>query len=196
MVLFRVEKSDKEILPEGSEIICSGDYENFLNSGEKKAANRLAVENALNESRANPGVNRRETLYLFHELKDALIFASKMFSGNAHIYTVSVPPGSCVGRFDMNVVDFVNHAIERYEWLRSPETKECIEDLGDFYWKMSSTFTPCYEYLVRNAHVIEMVCDVAECRQFHEEYSNPNAPAFRSSERCLIYVQKLNELPK
>lgn len=194
MFLYRVEKSEKGIISDGSEISSSGGYNSFLNSGDVQANNRLAVEDALIQSRVNPSVNRREALYLFHELKDALIFSSKMFSGNARIYIVDVPHGSMIGRYDMNVVDFINHAVERYEWLRNPETSECVEDLCDFYWKMSSTFTPCYEYLVRNAQVVKMICDLTDCVQFHREYSDSRVLSFRSCERCSIYVQKLNEL--
>lgn len=196
MFLYRVEKSDKRIISDGSSISSSGDYNSFLNSGNAKAINRLAVEDALHQSHANPnpGISRREALYLFHELKDALIYSSKMFFGSAHIYTVDVSPNSMIGRYDMNVVDFINHAIGHYDWSKSSETKECVADLCDFYWKMSSTFSPCYEYLVTNAQVVRMICNPSECLLFHREYTDNSLPSFRSCERCSIYIQKLNEL--
>lgn len=190
MFLYRVEPSSKPTFEEGHEITPTRNYSEYLKQGEREAGFKRNIENTLTGSYSCPGIDRQSLLFLFHELKDAFAFSSKIHKGRARIYTVQ-PNGTSLDRRDMNVLDVLNKAINQYEWNKCACGHQCINDICDIYWKNHHTFSPCLEYTVNSAQVINLVSNEDVCRQFHNEFNMNGA---RSVERCPTYVKTLSEL--
>ena len=192
MFLFRVDSSLEPIFKAKEIIRPNGNYSKFLEGIEENSTSKRNVENALRQSYSFPNVDRQSSLFLFHELKDAFAFSSKIHKGNARIY--SVTPTGQLSRRDMNILDVLNYAINKYEWNKCACGQQCIDDVCDSYWKDMQTFAPCLEYTVDSATVISQVSDENTCLKFHNEYSNTQLSSFRSVERCSVYVKTLSEV--
>jgi putative toxin-antitoxin system protein len=131
------------------------------------------------------GYDRRDFLFLFAELKDAFIFSSKIYKGNANIYTVLVDSHDIIYRGDMNVLDTLTLAIN---------LGICDNDISTFealclhYWKNGKTFSPCYEYIVKKAQIVNQLCNVEDCMAFYKSFID-----YGIVEACTIYRKKLFE---
>ena len=190
--LFRVESGDNPELNQGTVIKPTGQYREYLNNIPK--GDIIEYKKEMEDTLAKvQGQYRRNFLFLFFELKDALIFSSKIYHGNAIIYAVSCHNHNIVYRGDMNTLDSLTLAMK----LGMNETDpDMFDSLCRHYWKRGNTFSPCYEILVNEAKINNIVCDKSECKLFHSEYFAQNSIAFLSVERTSIYIQKLNQIIK
>lgn len=188
-LLFRVESCVKPELKQGNIIITTGEYLAYL-----QQLNELDFhyyKNKIEDTLAKvQGVDRRNYLFLFDELKDALIFSSKVYQGNARIYTVENVKGIQY-KGDMNTLDCLSLAIKL---AIDEEHSDIFDSLCTNYWKNGKTFSPCYEYLVESATIKNIVCTPDDCSKFHLEYSTKENYAFLSVERTSIYLKILNHL--
>jgi hypothetical protein len=186
--LFRVERGTKTQFENGQKLFPTGEYREYLANlpAENTSDFKQIIEDSLTRL---GGFDRRDSLFLFHELKDALIFSSKMYKGAAMIYVVQ--PCGIPQRKDMNMLDMLRYAINCGLHVINPEIFDalCLN-----YWKDGKTFSPCYEYMANGATVINLLCDTNDCGKFHAEYSNHASPAFFSVERTSIYLNKLKDL--
>ena len=187
MKLFRVEASENE-LDIDSTIKSSGRYSEYLQQEGEVVKLKYAIEDALDECNSDGEFRRRNCLFAFGELKDALIFSSNMYKGKAKIYSIASQPDSCIYRGDMNLIDLYN--IIGVDNLDKNENK-LLENLCKGYWKHCRTHSPCYEYLLKNATVESLVCSEEECIKFHKEYTCTEAYSFLSVERNSVYQNKL-----
>ena len=188
-IFFRVESGGKEIFPQNHKLLPTGEYKAYINnlpSGDAKEYKTI-IESAL----MRHGVDRRNYLFLFDELKDALIFSSKIYKGHAVIYTVTTLPGMVHSRGDMNSLDILSYAINCGINEQNPDVFDllCLN-----YWKNGKTFSPCYEYLTKEATVIDLLCTSDDCRKFYTEYTNNQSIAFLSVERSNVYLDTLDKL--
>lgn len=185
-----MESSNKSIYPRGQQILPTGEYRKYLDN--INPVNDHEFKSIIEDSlKRVQGYDRRDSLFLFHELKDALIFSSKIFKGYAVIYKVTVEHCHISYRGDMNTLDVLSYAINC--GIHESDS-EIFDNLCRRYWKCGKTFSPCYEYLVKRAIVLNLLCDTKDCKQFHSEYINNQSETFLSVERTSIYVVKLNEL--
>lgn len=186
MMLFRVECDGVDEYQPQTIVTATGSYGKYLDglSSDNPNYYKAHLEQGLTKARGMP--LRRCCLFLFGELKDALIFSSKMFDGNACIYTTNVDVNDVVYKGDMNVLDTLKEAIKLDIHKNYPDT---FAGFCSHYWKNGYTFSPCYEYIVRQAEIKELICDRDTCRKFHNEYA-----ADHSVERSSIYRQKLHEV--
>lgn len=192
MFLFRVSPSLEPVFNTNDIIKPNGGYSKFLGGTAEDSTAKQKVENALRQCYSFPEVNRCSSLFLFHELKDAFVFSSKIHKGNARIYAVK--PAGRLSRRDMNILDVLNYAINRYEWGKCACRQQCVNDICDSYWKNLYTFAPCLEYMVDSATVISLVSDQNTCLKFHSQYSTTHLKSFMSVERCPTYVKTLSEV--
>jgi|GEM_PF-2470699 len=186
MVLFRVESGDmKEYAPQ-TQIMPTEKYHKYLDGipQDNNLYCKVIVENNLEKVQ---GRNIRLTgLFLFGELKDALIFSSKIYHGNARIYTVTIEEQSIIHKGDMNVLDAITTAIQ----LELHENdQDSFDGFCSHYWKKGKTFSPCYEYIVKQAVVQELICNTEECAEFNREYMKSTFV-----EHSNIYRQKLLQI--
>lgn len=184
MFLFRVESGD--VLYNLDQIIePTGGYKKYLeqmdDSPEKEY--KTIIEKSLERVQ---GYDRKNFLFLFAELKYALIFSSKIYKGNANIYTTSIDPFDTIYCGDMNVLDTLTLAINLGIYKDDISTFNAI---CCHYWKRGKTFSPCYEYIVKKAHIINQLCNIEDCMDFHTDYTK-----YGIVEACSIYRKKIIEL--
>lgn len=189
-LLFRVESSENSELKQEDTIAATGRYRVYLQELDDSNPHfyKNIIENTLTKVQ---GVDRRDYLFLFDELKDALIFSSKIHKGNARIYLVDVNAADIQYKGDMNALDCLSVAINLGI---NDDHPDYFDSLCRNYWKCGKTFSPCYEYLVRHATMKEVICNQDDCLKFHSEYSERSNYAFLSIERTNIYLEKLNKL--
>lgn len=112
---------------------------------------QLEVEKSLDELRPQSVPFRKECLYVFCNLSSALIFCSKY---GGYIYAVTIKPVDLYWKADMNMLDNI------LDVFKITECKNFREKVVSRYWEEGShTFQPCYELLVRQAKVINIVLD-------------------------------------
>ena len=149
MYLFRV---DNRKFAVGDVINPECNYQDAFIEQEKKD-----LEKILDETKAIP-FSRKNALFLFQELKDALIYSLR--TGN-YLYAVSCSDGF---RYDMNmldsILDAINIGIENYQ----------VEAMCHSYWKHKKTHSPCYEVMTQQAQVKAVICETAVFDQFKKEY--------------------------
>ena len=189
MRFFRVESSKNE-LDIDSSIKSSGRYSEYLQQEDEAAKLKCAIENMLDKLKGEILCNRRDYLFAFGELKDALIFSSNIYKGKAKIYSITSQPDSCTYKGDMNLIDLYN--IIGVDNLDKNENK-LLENLCKGYWMHCRTHSPCYEYLLKNATVESLVCSEEECIKFYKEYTCTESYSFLSVERSSVYQTKLKE---
>ena len=120
-------------------------FEEVMNESQQE------VENSLNELRPSGVPARKECLYVFCNLSSALIFCSKY---GGYIYEVDIEPTDVYWRADMNMLDNI------HDIFKITEYKDVRATVVRRYWEEGShTFQPCYELLVRQAKVINIVFD-------------------------------------
>ena len=142
MLLYRV---DKRRFNNNVIITPRTTFEEVMNGTQQE------VENSLDEFRPSGVPARKECLYVFCNLSSALIFSSK-YGGN--IYTVSIKTEDLYCRADMNMLDSI------YNIFKITECEDVRATVVRRYWEEGShTFQPCYELLVRQAKVVNIVFD-------------------------------------
>lgn len=186
MILFRVESGNVAYAPQ-QQIVPSERYREYLNNLPTED-HKAVIENTL--ERISERSDRKVGLFLFSELKDALIFSSNMYEGSAVIYSVQIDhPNEIMHKGDMNIIDMLKVATE----LDLHNINNGLfERFCHKYWRFGKTFSPCYEFIARRATVQRLICSRDECTEFHQEYKNRDAESFYSAERCLIYRQKIH----
>lgn len=191
MILFRVESGEIEEYTPYTQIMPTGKYREYLDTipTDDNRYSKVVIETTLAKVQ---GTDIRLTgLFLFGELKDALIFSSKMYHGNSIIYMVK-PSGDVLYKGDMNTLDALTTAINL--GLHEISNRDLFEGFCRKYWKHGKTYSPCYEYIVTQATVQRVICTKEECNMFHHEYSDNTATSFLSVERSSVYRQKINEV--
>ena len=112
---------------------------------------QLEVEHSLDELKPSGVPARKECLFLFCDFSSALIFCSKY---GGYIYEVAVEPDDVYWRADMNMLDNI------HDIFKITECEDVRATVVRRYWEEGShTFQPCYELLVRQAKVINIVFD-------------------------------------
>lgn len=184
MILFRVESRDVAYTPH-QQITPSKRYCEYLNNLLPED-HKAIIENTLEKVGERP--NRKTGLFLFSELKDALIFSSNIYKGDSVIYIVK--PNKIIHKGDMNVIDMLKVATElELHHINNDLFKRFCHK----YWENNKTFSPCYEFIAESAIVQQQICSIDECVKFHQEYKNCQTESFLSVERCQIYQQKIQE---
>ena len=172
IMLFRV---DNRAFEEGEWIEPSRDYQEWFDCEEKHV-----LETFLENTRENCTIPRRNALFLFMELKDALLFARR--SGQ---YIYQVQQENVYGRFDMNRLDSI------LEIIRIGTDKNVIEAMCRQYWHFRKTFAPCIECLTNRAKVVRIICERPEIELFSEEWLQDNS---YSVEKSQTYRNLLNRI--
>jgi hypothetical protein len=189
-ILYRVESGENDILPKDFKLRPTGRYKAYLNNLPPSDIKeyKTIIEDSLERK---GGVDRRNLLFLFDELKDALIFSCKIYKGNAVIYTATVQPDMVLTRGDMNSLDILSYAINCGIYEQNPDVFDllCLN-----YCKNGKTFSPCYEYLTKEATILNLICDHNDCKKFYSEYTDSNLMSFLSVERSEVYLNTLNKL--
>lgn len=140
--LFRVDKRKFEV---GNIIRPNGEYYTHLDAVRRK------VEDSL--SRTNSNIERNNILFLFDDIKNALIFWRKI-GESANIYEVKLTGEQVLHKADMNYLDVLS-LIERE--LKDDKKLDCFSEK---YWgNESGLFSPCYELLVREAKVKKIIVE-------------------------------------
>ncbi len=186
MILFRAESGDIKEYVFQVRITPTGTYREYLRSipEDNPLYCKVTIENNLEKVR---DLNIRSIgLFLFGELKDALIFSSKIYHGNARIYTVAIEEQSIMHIGDMNVLDAITTALQL--GLHKND-RDSFDGFCSHYWKKGKTFSPCYEYIVKQAVVQELICTTEECAEFDREYMESTFV-----EHSNIYRQKLLQI--
>lgn len=140
MYLYRVDKrhfnNDEIITPQTT-------FEGVMKG------HQLEVEMSLNHLKPPSVPARKECLYLFYNLSSALTFCYKY---GGYIYGVTVEDEDFYWRTDMNMLDNI------YEVFKITECNDIRTAIVRRYWEEGAhTFQPCYEYLVSQAKVINIV---------------------------------------
>ncbi len=86
----------------------------------------------------------------------------------------------------MNVLDAITTALQLDLYKND---RDSFDGFCSRYWKNGKTFSPCYEYIVKQAVVQEVICTTEECAEFNREYIE-----FTSVEHSNIYRQKLPQI--
>lgn len=148
MLLYRV---DRRRYNNGDDIEPSTTFEETMNSSQ------VQVEKKLDELKPRGVPDRKKCLYLFNDLSSALIFCSKY---GGYIYTVSVEPTDVYWRADMNMLDNI------HDIFKITECEDVRATVVRRYWEEGShTFQPCYELLVRQAKVINIVFEKENAKE-------------------------------
>lgn len=187
MKLFRVVRGIDPLLKPGTKITPTGGYKQFLDSIPEKDSRQsnVIIERALDKTWGSQGI-RTSGLFAFNELKDALIFSEKIYLGNAVIYEISVSAYDITFMGDMNMLDTLTRAVEIG---LNNDHPDIFNTFCNFYWKRHTTFSPCWEYILKAAIIERIICSADDCVHFQEEFR-----IYESVERCPIYKQKLYEL--
>ena len=187
MKLFRVVRGTDPLLEPGTQITPTGGYKQYLDSLSKadKDYSKVIIERALDKTHGSHAI-RTSGLFAFKGLKDALIFSEKIYQGDAVIYEISVSEYDISFEGDMNMLDTLTRAVSI--GLENDRT-DFFDAFCYSYWKRHTTFSPCWEYILKKAIIERVICSADDCIRFKEEFY-----VFESIERCPIYKQKLNEL--
>lgn len=149
MYLFRVDNREFTV---GDIINPECNYQEAFTKQEKKD-----LESYLDTTKVIP-FSRKDALFLFMELKDALIYSIR--KGN-YLYVVSCSEGC---RCDMNMLDSILDAI-------NIGIEDCqVEAMCHSYWKHKKTHSPCYEVMTQQARVEAVICGKAVFDLFKSEY--------------------------
>lgn len=187
MKLFRVVRGTDPLLEPGTQITPTGGYKQFLDSIPEKDSrqSKVVIERALDKTFGSQAI-RTSGLFAFKELKDALIFSGKIYHGNAVIYEISISACDILFEGDMNMLDTLTRAVNIGLENDRPDI---FDAFCNFYWKQFTTFSPCWEYILKAAIIERIICSADDCGRFQEEFR-----IYKSIERCPIYIQKLNEI--
>lgn len=194
MRFFRVESSKNE-LDIDSTIKSSGRYSEYLQQEDEAAKLKCAIEDALDECNPNGRFRRRDCLFVFEELKDALIFSANIHRGNALIYEVSASCPDILHKGDMNLLDLLSIS---FKDEKAEDNIELLKNICGKYWgKQNRTHSPCFEYLLNQAKVEKLLCSAGECLSFHNEYKNCQCGyPLRPIEQSSVYQSKMKEYYK
>lgn len=187
MKLFRVVRGTDPLLNPGTKITPTGGYKQYLDSIPENDSrqSKVIIERALDKTCGFQAI-RTSGFFAFKELKDALIFSEKIYHGNAVIYEISVSACDISFKGDMNMLDTLTRAVNI--GLEN-DHQDILDIFCNFYWKRFTTFSPCWEYILKTAIIERIICSADDCGRFQEEFR-----IYNSIERCPIYKQKLNEL--
>lgn len=141
---YRVDKRD---FKENDSIEATGEYFSALDN------KRTIVEDLLENYRPKRYISRKEALFLFKGIIDAVKFCSKMHG--SHVYLVQPEYTNRMHRADMNIVELIHklkNPDEKITWAQNYWNGECV--IGN----------PCYEYLVHSAQVRKRLFSHDECK--------------------------------
>lgn len=144
--LFRVDsyqyKSGDTILPKGT-------YQAGMDEARQRIEESLARTNTLES-----GVQRKDCVFLFDDLKNALLFF-KNKTEKANLYKVIIDFSDFVYKGDINYLDFLLEVVHN---TRGEDDKLILDAYAKKYWEVGFGCTsPCYELLSKKATVEELV---------------------------------------
>lgn len=168
MQLYRVDKREFN-----SEDIITPDTDYWQNY----ESDKKAFEELLNKYRPSGIPERKDCLFLFVELKDALRFYDRY---GGHIYTVQVE-GRIFHKGDMNKLDNI------WDIWRFTEDENILSATVCEYWKPGThTFSPAYEILTDKATVIREIAEKSQHDEFRKEFEKYNSIELTSLYKTLI----------
>ena len=149
-MFFRVDKRDfkvSEIIPPNPE-----NYQDTANfSNDKKI-----IESIFEENKPDHICSRRDCLFLFQELYDAIKFWIKLKGGK--LYLVEVEEADFILKSDMIYTEIIKN-------LTLPQNIDEAKEIVKKYWSGGlPTFKNCWEVMVRKAKVIKLLCVDEEVR--------------------------------
>lgn len=167
MLLFRV---DKRVFKKGDIITPKTEYVSQLSPAAKE------VEEMLDSVRKESVPERKNCLFLFENLSSALKFYSK-YAG-CIIYAVAIDSSFIYHRADMNIIDNI---IDVFQNIEDCSVRQSIVRK---YWEDGThVFQPCYEFLVKEACVHEIVIGSDQhdclCEQIKKYISIEKTPLFK-----------------
>lgn len=144
MPLFRVDdryfKPSDVITPQGS---CQAQMDKH----------QLRIEASLKRTCTKNKIERKDCVFLFDDIKNALLFWSKE-SKKANIYKVGIKYEDIIFKGDMNYLDFL------MEVARNTEDEQVLDSYTKKYWENGfGCISPCYELMVKKAVVQEVLLD-------------------------------------
>ena len=147
MPLFRVDERGFQV---GDTIEPQGDYQ------ERMGEEQQRIEWSLTRTRRiGGGVQRKNCLFLFDDIKNALIFWYKK-KGKANLYRLSVQD-EIIHRGDMNYLDLLNEIARN---TKEDDDQHILDTYSKRYWDHNfATASPCYELLFPKAIVEEVVVE-------------------------------------
>ena len=154
--LFRVDsyqyKSGDTILPKGT-------YQAGMDEARQRIEESLARTNTLES-----GVQRKDCVFLFDDLKNALLFF-KNKTEKANLYKVIIDSHDFVYKGDMNYLDFLLEVVHN---TRGEDDKLILDAYAKKYWKVGfGCASPCYELLFKKATVEELVIAASSVEAQH-----------------------------
>lgn len=142
--LYRV---DRRNYKKQDEIFATGEYFNALSQ------DKIIVENYLEQIRPQHIISRRDALFVFDDIRDAVKFCSKIHG--SYIYAVLPRNTEGMHKADMNIVELI-HKLKNHDeqliWARNYWNVECVVGY------------PCYEYLISSAIVQKKLLSHIECQ--------------------------------
>jgi len=170
--MYRV---DKRIFNIGDPITPTND------SYQNKADFNPTIERILSEQLPpNKKADRRQGLFIFIELSDAIRFACNIT--NSKIYKVkSLSDTTSFHKGDMNWTEVM---------YKFPDNETILRQLANFYWADGcKTFKPCWEVIVNKMQVVEVIVRNEEERK--RIYSDFKINASQNIERLNFYIDRL-----
>lgn len=144
MPLFRV---DARIFDSGDIIVPQSNYQAQMDE------HQLRIEASLTRTRTDNKVERKHCIFLFDDIKNALLFWSKK-QGKANVYKVEVKGKDFVHKGDMNYLDFL------MEVARNTEDEQVLDSYTKKYWEDGfGCIAPCYELMVKETVVQKVLLD-------------------------------------
>lgn len=141
---YRVDKRECKI---NDSIEATGEYFSALDN------KRTTIEYLLENYRPERLISRQEALFVFNDIKDAVMFCSKI--QGSYVYLVQPIYTNNMHRADMNIVELLyklQNQDEKITWAKN-------------YWNGESIIgSPCYEYLFYSAKVIKRLLSHDECK--------------------------------
>jgi len=153
MLFYRV---SRDLYSDGEELSPSKNYESNLT--EEKSE----LEGVLDKY--CPEGKRSDFIFLFDDIAAALTFLGKTVK-DGKIYLVEAESSDLVYRGDMNKLDNTYDLFsyrDEHDAVQSKIVDEIIDEASLKYWKFSSTFLPCNEYLFKKAKVIRKIFPLSD----------------------------------
>ena len=142
--LFRV---DKRKIKEGDFILPNNEYFSHL------AVDRERVEKSLIRANPNPNIKRENVLFLFDDIKNALIYWQKI-GISANLYEVVLEGEPVLHKADMNYLDVLLLIEQKLK------DEKLLDKFSEKYWECGfGLFSPCYEILVKKAKVKNVIVE-------------------------------------
>lgn len=175
--LFRVDPTHYKI---GDIITPMGNYQ------EKIGIEQQRIEDSLSRtSLLNSGVQRKSCVFLFDDLKNALLFL-KNKTPKANLYKVSVRPEDFLYKGDMNYLDFLLEIVRN---TKEEDDKQILDLYTKKYWEVGfGCASPCYELLVKKATIEErvMAANSEESQRFYLEFNKDSYVHLTNTYKALV----------